>query len=197
MMNIKQAFAVLSATFALSVCSPAFADNYDFTLDPGGDVPFSGIGLFTVDPTLLPESGTGAVAASFISFTLGGSSFGTSIGNYSVIADPNGPLGPPTPLFVYSATPPASILFRDFVPTGISYEEFHTCEYLYHCRPAEIVELEGSVFRAFIYPFGEAYIGDPGSIAITAAVPEPETYALMLAGLAACAFSVRVRRLAR
>jgi len=178
-MSARRCFAV-SCLAAASALVPSLSRAAEFNLIFTPTSQLSGSGIFDVDTALLSPSFTGTVVASYIYFTFSGGfqgtqQYGTDFGNVLYTFDP---VPPGSYVITHAATPPAAVSLLDGQVTGITYEESHLCEGVYHCWPAEVVRLTGTSYTAFAYPAGGS-----AALTITAAVPEPETYTLLLAGL--------------
>ena len=179
-------FAAAAALHS-NVCS---AEEFDFTLTPSAEDPFSGSGYFDVDTSALPSSGTGNLEASFIEFTLSGRKFGTDFGSYMNTFNTF------TNTLTVTTLPqgPATVSFVDGLAVGVGYDQQHLCQlvpFAGHCGTYDDVSLEGAFFTAFMYPAGQKYIPPYGTLSITEAIPEPSTYALLLVGLVGMALKGR------
>ncbi len=143
-----------------------------------------GSGYFTVDDTTIPDSGSFmAVATDLAGRLVTGRDFGYAFGNTEVTGTPD------NAVWLHTPHTDAVISFEDGVPTGISYDEVHLCGVAYHCLPNHQIHLLGAAFDVFDYPRLGAY----GDVAISPAIPEPSTVALLLAGLGAMALRRRRR----
>ena len=172
----------MGAWAALATGPKAAADvsTYQFTLSPFYGWEYVGSGYFTVDDTMIPDSGSFlAVATDLGGELVTGRKFGYAFGNESV--EYLG--GDPAENYVLIRTPhkDAVIAFEDGVPVGITYDELHTCNVSYHCFPNHQIHLLGATYDVFDYPRLRAF----GHLTISPAIPEPSTVALMLGGLGA------------
>ena len=182
---------VLAAVAAAFLAAPAHAQQttYQFTLTyspyPISETQVTnGSGFFVVDESLVPDAGSFAVVAADLAGKVSNYDFGYALGNSAVYGTPI------EPVVVRSAHGDATISFLDGVPTGITYSEQHVCFNAYHCGPYYQVNLTGNEFSVSAYPFGSGR----GELSISPAVPEPASYALLLAGLGATLL-VRRRRI--
>ena len=193
--SLRRILASIIALLGMALPSLAAAQTqYAFLLEPD-----AGSGLFTVDDAAVPAFGTanvradtfeGVLRASF-GGSLGTMRFGYSIGNSSVVVrhviQPDGStrdVVEPQPVPDVNAV----ISFRDGAPTGIGYIEFHST--LEPLAPGgmtgSFVSMFGLTWNAFANRFSVS-----GPISISAPIPEPATYGLLLAGLAVVGVAVR------
>ncbi len=181
---------VLAAVAAALLGAPAHAQltTYQFTLtySPYAAQVANGSGFFVVNESQVPDVGSFAVVAADLAGKVSNYDFGYAFGNSAVYGTPI------EPIVVRSVHGDATISFLDGVPTGITYSEQHVCFNAYHCGPYYQVNLTGTEFSVSAYPFGSGR----GELSISAAVPEPSTYALLLAGLGATIL-MRRRRIYR
>jgi hypothetical protein len=179
---------VRSLALAVATCGLALAledanassAQYDFHLNvltsANSSLPVpTGSGYFVIDQSLIPSTGTFALAASEFEGHIGATGFGYSHGRSIGFNAPDGP-------FFFLPHSDATISFLDGIATGINYNEFHTCQEAGNCRSANgiTIEMLGSTFD-FGLPFNDV----TGTISISGPVPEPEVFALILVGLGA------------
>lgn len=188
----------LGASAGLSASPPATADvlTYQFTLNPSPAFSYWGVvgsGYFTVDDTMVPDSGSFmAVATDLAGELVTGREFGYAFGNEHLAYLGGDPADSRNTVLIRTPHNDAVISFEDGVPTGITYEELHTCDVPGRCAPNHQIHLLATTFDVFDYPRLRA----DGDVAISLAIPEPSTVALMLAGLVAVAL-MRRRRFVR
>jgi hypothetical protein len=166
-------------------------DNVPVHLNPSPAFFYWGVvgsGYFTVDDTMVPDSGSFmAVATDLAGELVTGRDFGYAFGNELVSLPRGDPADERNIERIRTPHTDAVISFEDGVPTGITYEEVHLCTVAYRCGPNHQIHLLGTSFDVFDYPSLRAY----GDVAISPAIPEPSTVALMLAGLGVVALRRR------
>jgi hypothetical protein len=183
----------------LAVGSPvaAASTTYGFTLNPGPGFEYWGVvgsGYFTVDETGVPAVGSfEAVATDLSGALVTGRGFGYTFGNEINKYLGGDPAAPGNMVLIRTPHTDAVVSFEDGVPTGIRYDEVHTCEAPFRCSPNHEIHFLGTRFNAFDYPALLA----TGELTISPAIPEPSTVAQMAAGLVAIALVVQWRRYRR
>jgi hypothetical protein len=180
----------MGAWAALAASPKAAADvsTYQFTLSPFYGWEYVGSGYFTVDDTMIPDSGSFmAVATDLGGELVTGREFGYAFGNEMLEYLGGDPVEPQNSVLIRTPHNDAVIAFEDGVPVGITYHELHTCNTSYRCSPNHQIHLLGAAYDVFDYPGLRAF----GHLTIGPAIPEPSTVALMLGGLGAL---VLVRR---
>ena len=193
-MNIKTLFA--AAALATTLCTAAGAITFEGALTQGGTVVtnFSGTGLVSFDidfaslaPVLLnfrvdnaDVPGTIALSAMLRNFT------GNGITGFDFVLDRGSfsSMGSVTPQFGGTAS--------SMISGGMATVRFSAPEFL----DVEIGNALGSTAGAADWTLGGLAAGDRFTLTVTA-VPEPGTYALFLAGLAALGLKARRRGVAR
>jgi hypothetical protein len=187
---LVRAVCAVGAATALVMSPPAAADlmTYQFVLNPSPNFFYWGVvgtGYFTVDNTMVPETGSFmAVATDLTGELVTGLDFGYAFGNEWLKWLGGDPSDPRNSVLIRTPHTDAVISFEDGVPTGITYDELHTCNVAYRCAPNHQIHLLGASFDVFQY----SNLRADGVISISPAIPEPSTLALVLAGLGAVAF---------
>jgi PEP-CTERM motif len=187
----------VAAAAALAAGSPAAADpaNYSFTLTGTGSFSYAGVvgsGTFTVDEASVPAVGSFEAVATDLSGVLVTSrGFGYAFGNEINRYLGGDPADPRNMVLIRKPHTDAVVSFEDGVPTGIRYDEVHTCDGgPYRCSPNHQIHFLGARFDVFEYPALSA----SGELTISPAIPEPNTVALMGAGLVAIALAMQRHR---
>ena len=186
---VVRALCAVGASAVFVTSPPAAADiaTYQFTLEPSYGWEYVGSGYFTVDETMVPDSGSFMSLASDLGGELvTGRKFGYAFGNENFKYLGGDPADPQNSILIRTPHNDAVITFEDGVPVGIAYVESHTCSVAYHCFPNHEIRLLGGTYYVFDYP----RLGAFGDLTISP-IPEPSTLALMLGGLGAL---VLVRR---
>jgi hypothetical protein len=179
-----RALCAMVALAALAASPKAAADvsTYQFTLSPVFGWEYVGSGYFTVDDTMIPDSGSFmAVATDLGGELVTGREFGYAFGNEMLEYLGGDPAESQNSVLIRTPHNDAVIAFEDGVPVGISYDEMHTCNVSYRCFPNHQIHLLGATYNVFDYPG----LGAIGHLTIGPAIPEPSTVALMLGGLGA------------
>lgn len=190
---------VIAAAAALAASPPSAADpaNYSFTLTGTGSFSYAGVvgsGTFTVDETGVPAVGSfEAVATDLSGLLVTTRGFGYAFGNELNRYLGGDPADPRNMVLIRTPHTDAVVSFEDGVPTGIRYDEVHTCDAPFRCAPNHQIHFLGAQFTVFDYPTLSA----SGELTISPAIPEPNTMALMGAGLVAIALVVQRRRYRR
>lgn len=138
-------------------------------------------------------SNDAAINAGFIDTWFGGAApVGFAIGNYGGSGIGLGTGGDALNLFNASGTLQASVIFG-VSPAGPAFPTFDNAAGLNNTTISQLSAV--GVNGAFLAANDFAELGSPGSIATVAAIPEPEIYALMMAGLGLMGFVARKRKI--
>ena len=188
--SLRRILARVIAPLSMGLSTLAAAQTqYTFLLEPA-----AGSGSFTVDDSAVPAFGTATIRADTFEGVVSGVPFGYSVGNTSIIIRHVLQPGGSYMDIVESQRVPAVdafITFQDRVPAGIGYLESHSVWDTFAPRPSTtFFGMSGLTWAA-----GDVRFPVQGTVRIFAPIPEPATYALLVAGMAVV--GVAVRRSAR